>query len=274
VAVLGAAGTHAGRRGQASAITVAILASAALALGVALYGYFSSQAAEASRRQGLVDLYAQYANSVYARVEASMLGEAPDNSGTLLGCYAVTIHNLGATPYRVEVSVAPAARSAGGMVVYSEIERIPLDYQAVSLGGQPLPRVFVYRLEDVDGDGLMEAVGSGVVQGEPYLPTCDSLYSNRTAKNLALPPEALPASTILAGPQGPDLATLARGAGASIDSLPVWGFTVQPGGSVSLFIYAEMPVEPRRLSLLLAFELGGNHYVYATVSLPLTQPTP
>ncbi len=262
------------RRAQANAVTVAILASAVLALGVVLYGYFSSQASQALMEQGLIDVYSRYSASLYPRLEASFSENTTDGSGIRLSCYVITLHNRGGDPYLVYLSVLPAAEGSSGLRVYPEVSRIPLDYTLLTVGGQPIERVRVYLVEDVDNDGISEVVGQSgeVLGGEPYFPSCSSIYSNVTAKNLSLPPELVAPDKVLAGVGGADLATLIGAVTqVNVGNLPLWAFTVQPGGSITLFVYTELPEIPPSLSLTLAFEVSGRYYVYSLLSLPLPQ---
>ena len=260
------------RLSQASAISVAILASAVLALGVVLYGYFSSQAAQAMREQGLVDTYTLYSSSVYTRLEAAYGGEAPDGSGTLLGCYVVTLHNRGGSDLRVYLTVLPARQAQWGLSLEPEVYRIPLDYASLSLGvPTPPQRVYLYRVADIDSDGVSDVVGSGGrLRGDPYFPSCPSIYSNQTAKNVSLQPELVDPAAVQATLEGPGLDTLLRQAGASqVDRVPLWSFTVPAGGSVTLFIYVEMPSKPGALAVAEFFSVAPNYYLFSVAQLPV-----
>ncbi|MEB2837025.1 MAG: hypothetical protein GSR80_000323 [Desulfurococcales archaeon] len=256
------------RAGQASAISVAILTAAVLALGLALYGYFAGHARAAQLQQALVSAYGDYSRALTIHVEASYINTS---TPTPTACYVVSINNVAGAPVRAYLTILPAAQGPQGVPILDPaISRIPLDTTQTPPKLTALP----YYIEDVNGDGVLDVVGSGgrVVPGNPWLPSCDEIYYSTTYQIEALQPEYAPANEIELGLSGLSLAGLAQSKlGVTLNETPVWGFTLQPGGKLSLFIYVELAGNPQSLSLASLMSFNGRYYVVTLTNLPVTQ---
>jgi len=256
------------RRAQASAITVAILTSAVLALGLALYAYFTGHASRAYEAEALTSIYGDYATSISVHVDASYI-----NTSTPVetACYMVTLTNRAGGPRIVYLTVLPARRGLNLPVILEpEVRYVPYDYSYTP----PRLRVLLFYAKDVNGDGVVDVVGrnSYVVPGNPWLPTCDEIYSYpyTTKLNITLPYEDVDASKVEAGLSGLSLSKLASNLGVNLAYIPLWRVELPTGGTATLFIYVELPQTPQSLSLAMLFPFTGKYYIALLANLPLS----
>ena len=260
------------RRGQASAISVAILAAATLALAIGLYAYFTGHAARAGAQSALLDKLAAYTDNidVYVNVYTS------NSTGNVyLYCYSVTVTNAAGADLRIYYTVLPVARVDAQTVAISRaIERVPLDETVTP----PSQTVFSYLLSDYDQDGIVEIVGENAagnlvaVGGDPTMPSCIDIFNNDTIKALDFPYTPVPADSVYLVVGGPSLqeeAQLQVNVTTALQ-VPLWERLVPSMGKVDLYIYVESPVRLDKLSFVVLVPFQGEYYAAIIAELPVT----
>jgi len=248
---------------------VAILTAAVLALGVALYGYFTSHASRAYAEEALINIYGDYARSVLVHLEASYVNTS---TPVKTGCYVVSINNMAGEPLTFYLTVLPASPGAQGVPRLDPgIARVPVDTQA----GDVL-RVFIYGFWDANGDGVVDVVarGGAVIPGNPWIPTCDRLYYTpyQDKVNTTLHYITVPPSRVMVNLEGASLSSLTAAQGVSLPYLPLWNATLKPNGKISLFIYTEQAGNPQNLGLAVFFQFNNKYYLVSLTNLPVTNP--
>jgi len=264
----------AGRRGQAEPLTVMILVSATLVVALLLFSYFTGVYRGQQTSMGLVEYIGLYSNRLTVYMEAGLTGESP--SGDYLYCDIVSLVNMGGDPLRAYVTVLPLARSGNYYTVGEEILYAPVDYQS-PYAPVPIRTVYMWLLNDTDGDGIVETLGTGPGGGLEVVwetvPSCTTIYDAFTAGtlyDLALAPESddpnlgVEASKIMLSPEGSSLADLVRMlVPAAPDNMyvPLWNITVPAGGKVQLYIYtmSQVPQDQRALAVMVLYE--GRYYL-------------
>ena len=255
------------RRGQAPAISAAILTFAVLAMAVALYAYFTSHIRAAGEASALLDHLAWVSTNLDVYVQAYSTNE----TGTRwLYCYTVTIYNAAGSSMGVYATLLPAARVGPETVFVSPaIARVPLDTTV----NPPVQTAYLYYFYDIDRDGFTEIVGvSGgariALAGDPPAPSCYDIYTNATIKAYDLPYIDANASSFYLVATGQDLASQAAvQANVTINFVPLWAVSVPAHGKQTLYIFVESPV--RLGSLLLALVTQFNEEYYAAILTPL-----
>lgn len=260
----------AARRGQAPAISVAILTAAVLVLALALYAYFSGYYSILNRKQALLDFIGSASSSVDGYIEYYTSNVS---GGYYVYCYIVSLRNSNAgSPLALYVSVLPVSRSASGSIVVSSLlSRVPMDLAA----SPPSRSVYVFNFTDYDADGIVELVGqysNGTLV--PLIdfagsPSCSELSANATLLQTDLNPVYADPSTVYLDPDN-SITVYARGAGLeSLPSLPLWKLTLPPLGKVSLFILVSSPESVDYASLAI-FVVFDNKY-YLAYMIPLVK---
>jgi hypothetical protein len=260
---------RAARRGQASAVSVAILTAAVLALALALYGYFTGHASRAYAEEALVNVYSDYSQAILVHLEASYINTS---TPVRTGCYIVSINNMAGSPLTIYLTVLPASPGTQGLPSLDPaIARIPVD----TLDDNE-SRVFIYGFWDANGDGIVDVVArnGSAFPGNPWLPTCDQLYemsygekASTTLSYLTVQP-----SKVMVSLQGTSLSDLTEAQGVSLPYLPLWNVTLKPNGKISLFIYTEQYGDPQSLSLAVFFQFTDKYYLVSLTNLPVTNP--
>jgi len=267
---LGAAASRgrAARRGQAPAISAAILTFAVLALAIALYAYFTGQLSTAGETTALLDHLAWVSGNLDVYVQSY----STNATGTYyLYCYTITIYNAAGGDMGVYVSLVPARRVGPEAVFLSPAAlRVPLDYTLTP----PAQTAYLYYFYDIDRDGFTEIVGiSGgtriALAGDPPLPTCYDIHVNATIKAYDIPYVEANASKVFLVATGQDLASQAQfQLNTTLPALAAWPLSVPAHGKQVIFIFVESPVRLDSLLLTLLTPFNEKYYAAALVPLP------
>lgn len=257
------------RRGQAPAISAAILTFAVLAMAIALYAYFTSQIRVTGEASALLDHLAWVSTNLDVYVQAYSTNE----TGTRwLYCYTLTIYNAAGSNVGFYATVIPASRVGPGTIFLSPaIARIPLDTTVTP----PVQTAYMYYFYDIDRDGFTELVGFRAgsriaLAGDPPAPSCYDIYSNITIKTYDLPYVDTNASSVYLVATGQDLASQALfQVNVTIDVIPLWTLSVPAQGKTNIFVFVESPVELGSLLLAVVTQFNDGYYTAMLVPLPV-----
>ena len=196
--------------------------------------------------------------------------------------HLVTVINEGSRTYRVHFTVLPGRIEGLRVNVDHSVDIVPYDYGSVDADALARSNVFMYRVVDADGDGLMGLVG--LQQANPAdeayegLPPCATFRGDVNLRSLGAPGALVSPDKLFVG-ESLTLESYLRlyGLDPQLYLVPMWSYTLNPGEDLLLLVYveAEDSDNPGALvrgldSMVLALsgEYAGRYYYSDGVLLP------
>ncbi|MCE4612026.1 MAG: hypothetical protein F7B17_08660 [Desulfurococcales archaeon] len=265
------------RRGQASPITVAILVGVTILLGLGVYAFFQGQAATLLQRLAVENVLLDYARGL----DVMLVGVESDTStAPSVYCFTVSISNKSASPLTIYLTVLPVTITATTAFTDDLASIYPYPASTDPLAPESFLNLRLYLLTDLDGDGLIDLVGSGGTAGTltsltELMPSCREVYSTSIWDSYIRPDANAGLSRIVLF-EGFSVEDLYRGFGVSYyPEAPLWLYTLQPGDNMTFYIALalEDPNDPGSLlkltngSLLVIAQVGGDYYVAESLDL-------
>ena len=263
-----------GRRGQASPITVVILMAITIAIGLALFAFFTGVATQARQQQGVVAAAYTVASSVNATL---VYKESDESQAPYVYCFTLNLANAGGSDIRFGLTVLPAYRVGQNFYFDQLISIIPIHSATLPGNEDAGLNVRLFYLIDLDGDGLVNLVGNGGVDLGENLPSCRDIYSNINYWANAVRPTIYVDYSNLKLVEGFSLADLLENSGYSYyPKAPLWIETLAPGESITVEIVvatydfnnptAEIPLTVANAAI--TAQVDTDHYI--AVMVPLT----
>ena len=265
------------RRGQATPVTVAILVGITIILGLGVYAFFQGHAATLLQRLAVENVLLDYARGL----NASIVGVESDTStAPSVYCFTVSISNKSPSPITFYLTVLPVTLTTTAAFTDELASIYPYPSSTDPQAPDSYLNLRLYLLKDLDGDGLVDLVGSGGASGAlasltELMPSCREVYSTSLWDSYIRPSTNTGISNIMLF-EGFTVEDLYRGFGvAYYPEAPLWLYTLQPGDNITLYIVLalEDPNDPSRQlklthgSLLLLAQVGGDYYVAESLDL-------
>jgi len=223
-----------GRRGQASPLTVVILMAVTIAIGLAMFAFFTNVANQARMQQGATAAAFSVANSLQATI---VLKESDESAAPAVYCYTLSISNMGGSDVRFGLTVLPAYRMGQNFYFDPLISIIPIHSATLPGNEDAGLNVRLFYLADIDGDGLVNLVGNAGVDLGEALPSCRETYVNTVYWGNAVDPTLYVDYANLKLVEGFSLSDMLENSGfAYYPKAPLWIETLPPGESVTLRI--------------------------------------
>jgi hypothetical protein len=265
-------------RGQATPITVVILVAVTILLALGVFLLFQGEASQLTQRITLNTIILNTASSLRVTFASTQsdLSTAPS-----IYCFVVTFTNVGGGPMTYYVTVLPLNKIGTSYFTDNLSAVYPVKVGAVTLEDGLNLRPYI--LADIDGNGLVNLVGSDpnnpavLVSLTELMPPCRTIYSDSNLWNSYVRPSiVVPASRIMIV-EGFSLKDLYDGLGAQYyPEIPLWRIELGPGESYTmLFVIAlDDPNNPGAIleltsgHLVVAANVAGEYYFALTLGLP------
>ncbi len=256
-------------RGQAPAVSVAILTAAVLVLALALYAYFSGYYSILNRKQSLLSYMGSVSSSIDGYIEYYTYNTS---NGYYVYCFIIALKNSNPGSYlNVYLSVLPIGRStADTIMVSSVLSKIPINIDSTP----PERTVFVFNVSDANSNGFVDLIGvSSTTNQEAILVelkrpiSCIDIASNQTILNNDLRPTYASPSTIYLDTDN-SLNVFAQGLGiTNLQDIPLWNIRFKALEKHNLFIIIKSPVQVNYMSLSLFVLFDGKYYLSYLIPL-------
>ncbi|MEB3774586.1 MAG: hypothetical protein GSR86_06660 [Desulfurococcales archaeon] len=214
------------RRGQAVAVSVAIMTALTLTLGLILYSYFTSHYSREALQSRIEVAKTRIAGSIDLAVTYISKASVSNVNYT---CVTVKLLNMGDEPYLIDLTVLPLEETPTSVTINQYIQWLPVDQHT---GGV---NVYLFIINDTDQDGLVEVVGASNQYEASILSDCGNIVGilhdslsriDVDAGNIVINDFRL---SELADSQGVHV----------IRPIPFWGFRLDPVDPVHILVVVE-----------------------------------
>ena len=205
------------RVGQGVAVSVALMTGLTLALGLALYSYFTAHYSKSAYEER-IDIIKTRLASV---LEYALVYHSSGSMGGLeVACSMMKLYNNGDQPLTLYITVLPLQTTFNSITVTPDIARYPIDQ---STGDTT---AYMYEVKDADADGIKDIVGSDIIP-LTTLSSCSNFISDTSLLSKSLAPEIVdPAEIVISEIT---LKELANQQGSTLPyGIPVWRITIDP----------------------------------------------
>lgn len=222
------------RRGQASPLTIAILMAVTIAIGLAMFVFFTNVASQAQMQQGVTAAAQTVASNIQTIL---VLKESDEGSAPAVYCFTLNVSNLGGADLRFGLTVLPAYRVGQNFYFDPLISIIPIHSATLPGNEDAGLNVRLFYLVDLDGDGLVNIIGNGGVDLGESIPSCRDMYENAFYWDNAVRPTLYVDYANLRLVEGFSLAELLENSGYNYyPAAPLWIESLPPGDSITLKI--------------------------------------
>ena len=267
------------RKAQAAPITIVILVAVTILLGLGVFALFQGEASRLVERVSINQATVGVANSL----RITIVGSESDNStAPSIYCFTISIVNVSGGPLSVYVTALPLSELGASLVTDYLASVYPIKFNALS--AEEGLNLRLYLLEDMDGDGLVDLVGSDptnpstLIALTSVLPDCRTIYSTASLWDSYVRPSTFASVDSIYISEGFSLEDLYRGFNVDYyPVIPLWRFQLQPGDSVTihLVLALEDPLNPNNIleltsgSLTITVNIAG--YYYTTLNIDLVR---
>ncbi len=265
-------------RAQAAPITIVILVAVTILLGLGVFTLFQGEASRLLERLSINQVIVGAANSLRVAVVAS---ESDTSTPPSLYCFTISINNVAGGPLTVYITALPLTTLGNSFITDYLASVYPIKYNALNV--EDGLNVKLYFLEDLNGDGLIDFVGSDPLNPDTTiilsteLPDCRTIYNTQSIWDSYIRPSTyINIDSIYIIAEGFTVKDLYDGFQVNYYPLaPLWRLQLQPGESVTLHlvIALEDPNNPNNLleltsgSLIITVNISKNYYVSLNIDL-------